>query len=906
MESLESASRICHPAFNSGYILNRVQNDNLMGYTYSMSKKFLIIDSFALIFRAYYAYPDSLTDKEGNPINAAYGFTSLLLDTLIKFKPEYVVAVFDPQTPIIRQSEYVLYKANRKETDPELKAQIPKVKEILEAFDIPVLRVDGYEADDVIGTLVENHKKDDLDKILVTGDQDIFQLIDDRTQVYLAGRRFSESKLFDADGVFEKLGITPGQVPHYKGLAGDSSDNIPGVKGIGAKSAVDLIQKFGTIENVYNNIEEVATRQKNKLAENYDMAIKSLSLATIERNVPLSFKIEQAAIETIPFGEVTELFEELRFKSLQKKLSTLKDELGLEEEIGLFASVDEQAPKSSIEVKNLDLAKLKSAKTIFILGVNSEEGHFKKGEKLSKILITLEGSEDVFEATNIDEFKKSIDWKNVKVVSVNIKDLAEELGADGLLISDYQDLGFAVRILSQGVNGYDVEAVLEHSGVRFTDDLAAAVSEFGQIFDALTKQFEQEKKMFNVYRMELKIIPVILEMERRGIILDVQKVEEFEEEFALKKNEIELEIFGLVGHEFNINSPKQVGEVLFGERDLPGGKKTKTGAYSTNEKVLSKLKGVDPVVEQILNYREIDKILSTYLKALPRYVKDDGRIHGTFDQMGAVSGRFSSKDPNLQNIPTGETAGINMRSSFISDKDSEFIAFDYSQQELRILAALSDEETLIQAFNDNLDIHSVTAAGLFGKDVGAVSPEERSFGKTLNFSIVYGISAFGLSERLNIGRAEASDLIDRFYERYPGIKGYFETQRQNLVAKGFAETVMGRRRSADPLRVANRFAKQAIERELLNFAIQGSAADLMKMAMVMMEPELKSLKASLLLQIHDEFLFEFYGNATEKTEFIEKVKSIMENVVDIGVGYRVDVKAGQNWGEMAELPLNNG
>ncbi len=882
----------------------------------NMSKKentLLIIDSFALIFRAYYAYPPTLTNSQGEPTNAIFGFTTLMLDVIKKFKPSHIVAVFDSQAPVIRQTEFVLYKANRKETDNELLIQIPRVREVIETFGIPVLSVDGYEADDIIATIDKRHSGKWAQTIIVTGDQDLFQLVDEDTFVYLAGRKFSESKLYMHEDVVAKLGIQPNQVPDYKGLAGDASDNIPGVQGIGKKSAEQLIQQFGSIENVYENLDKVSSRQMNCLVNNYEIAIKSKQLATVEADVPISFDFSLADFKSVDLNSVYNVLNQLDFKSLVKKVDQIVDELGLRENIGLF-DMNQDSNYSDAAYEDFDLDKLKDAEKIFLF---AKYKHLDKSPlhwDFETVEFTLDGSV-IYKVRSQDlkDFWSVIIDKQILVNTFGAKEVIHSLLNNNLAeLSDldtiFNDLGFASFIYGGGMIKFELKSALEYLKIDHKNELLGLF----ELSNLLAVEFKKDSKLLDVFLLEQSILPTVVKMERTGIILSKQTIAKFENELSIIKENIQQEIYKDVGHEFNINSPRQVGEVLFNEKKLAGGKKTKGGALSTNEQVLRKLVGVDPTVEKILEYREVDKLLSTYIKTLPDYVDSDGRIHSVFDQFGAVSGRFSSKNPNLQNIPAVPSFGIHTRNAFEAEKGSIFVGFDYSQQELRILSALSQEPEMINSFNNSKDIHKLTASELFNVDFDSVTPEQRDVGKTINFSIVYGISAFGLSERMQIDRDLASEFIHKYYRKYPGIKSYFEEQKKKIFQSGASETVLGRKRVVDFSRLSNRFAREAVERELLNFTMQGTAADIMKQAMGNIATIIEKYPAKLLLQIHDEFVFEYQPNeavanlselANSKLfiEFAKDIKDCMNRVVDLGVKYDVSIKVGKTWGQMEKL-----
>ncbi len=867
-------------------------------------ENFVIIDSFALIFRAYYAYPPTLSTKDGQLTNAVYGFSTLLLEVLKKFEPDYLVAVYDSASPTIRSTEFATYKANRKEQEPDLISQIHLVRKLIESFEIPVLNVEGYEADDIIATLCNTYREHDIQNIVVTGDQDLFQLINDKTSVYLAGRTFSKSKLYDRDGVIEKLMVTPEQIPDYKGLCGDPSDNIPGVAGIGSKSSVDLLSKYKTIENLYEHIEEVENKYKNKLMNNYEIAIKSKQLATVVHDVPLSFDLKKAEFKAFPVAKVLETMDGFEFKSIKKRIEELAEKmvfLNEEENLDLFSSVPIE---DTIKEKKIEINDLKKGDLFIAFDLKNPDVSPIKYE-IEKIFIS-DGGEVAYTISNkdIEELIKKIIKDEIRLIGINLKDFFHAVINKGIKLDfskvKFEDLGFCTAILSLGEIGHSISDLSKFTGIEFGSSIISLVVNLSKTHEKCKEKFNEDKKLFEVYELEKEVLGVVIEMEQEGIRFDSDRCSEALEILQKGREEIQKKIYSYSDYEFNINSPKQVGEVLFDKLGLPQQRKTKGGAFSTNEKALRSIIEAHPIVQEILNYREVDKLLSTYIKALPEYVDSDGKIHATFDQLGAVSGRFSSKDPNMQNIPASTAFDVNIRDLFIADKDSIFLAFDYSQQELRILAALANEELMIESFNKGEDIHAITAANLFGKDISEVTKAERATGKTINFSVIYGVSSFGLSENLKIGRAEAQALINNYYQKYKKISEYFEKKRDEVHLKKFGETILGRKR-VNPMKNSSQwFIKNAVERELLNFAVQGSAADLMKLAMVEINKIIKKYPAKLLLQIHDEFLFEFNEPKNQKLldEFKKEIIQSMEGVKNIGVSYKVDVKSGTVWGKM--------
>lgn len=867
-------------------------------------KTLMIIDSYALIYRAYYAFPPTLATPDGELVNAVFGFNSLMLDVINKFLPTNVIAVMDSGEPIERQTAFTQYKANRNPADEIMTQQLPRIEEVLQIFGIPTYKINGVEADDIIAT-IDNQFAQTFDKtIIVTGDQDIFQLVDDDTFVYLAGRRFSESKLFDASMVFEKLGIAPVQIPDYKSLAGDASDNIPGVKGVGPKTACDLISKYSTLEGIYENIAEVPGKVQTTLVENQEIAYLSKSLATVNKEIPLSIKIEDSEFENINVEKVREVFNRLQFKSLIPKLERLAKHYGTAHlSYSLFEGSDEPSEEKIVEVLKWDGNPINKDEALLLADFKSIEKdplnwsfdkiYFQDGEKI--YFVEQADVKDFFTKSSINRIV-SFDTKRWmhSIINQSIETKVE-----------FFDLGIAGVILSGGRSTYSINSVLNFFGMNYKDDYFSNIKYLDELYNNIKEQFTNEKKLEFLYDIEFKVLKVVIGMERNGIKADKEFFTKLEAELQKDKESLQQEIYKNAGHEFNIGSPKQVGEILFVEKSLPALKKTKGGSFSTDERSLRDLIGVDPIIENILKYRELDKILTTYVKALPLYINDSTkRIHSIFDQLGAISGRFASKNPNLQNIPKGEVLGTNIRDGFISEEDSYFISFDYSQQELRILAALSGEDVMIDSFNNEKDIHRITATEIFNITDDEVDSAKRDQGKTINFSIIYGISAFGLSDRMKIPREQATLFINRYFEKYTKVRGFMDAVLEEAKKNGYVETVLGRRRYSNTINSSNRNLRQAAEREMFNLVIQGTAADIMKLCMDSFAEITKKYSANLLLQIHDEFLFEVKTSdpkSEQVANFVKEIKEVMVNVYDLGVKYKVEASIGKRWGKMERI-----
>jgi len=872
-------------------------------------KTLLIIDSHALIYRAYFAFPPSLTTSTGEPVNAVYGYTSLVLDVLMKFKPTNVIAVMDSKGATAREADYSFYKSNRDSADDMMTSQIPRIEEMLKIFQIPLLKIDGIEADDIISTIDHAYSGKWAKTIVVTGDQDLFQLVDDDTNVYLAGRKFSESRLFEAKDVIEKLGIRPDQVPDYKSIAGDASDNIPGVKGIGPKGAIELISEFGTLENIYENIDKVKDRYKAKLVENQELAYLSKGLATVKRDIPVVFDLELSKFTGLDLARVKKMFDDLQFKSLLSKLEKFAKiyEVTDEQIVGeLSPSFFDVAPE--VESINWTENEIKG-NNVFMLGEYENINESPLLWNLTNIYFATETSEIVFKVspTQLKVFLEKLKGKDI--LTYDLKKLIHttknlKIDAD---FSSFKDAGIYAVILSGGKSSYGLSQVMHYLGGEYMADILKDIVALKTLSENIKEKLDSSLKLLQVIELEHRVLPIVCRMEMNGIKLDSQILGNYVSTFETLKESVRLAIYKDAGHEFNINSPKQVGEILFVEKSLTGGRKTKTGGYSTDERSLTYLLGVDPIIEHILEYRELDKILSTYLKPLPEYIDTNTyRVHGIFDQLGAISGRFSSKNPNLQNIPKGLVRDINIRDAFVAEEGNTLISFDYSQQELRILAAMSGEQVMIDSFNSNSDVHKLTASEIFGKDINSVTPAERDQGKTINFSIIYGISSFGLSDRMKIPREMASLFINRYFEKYSSVKSFMDRVLDEAKVTGFTETALGRRRYSDMIKSNNRNLKAAAERELFNFIIQGSAADIMKISMGNLSDILSEFDAKLLLQIHDEFLFEIKGSSKDDkniAEFVKKVYDVMCNPFDLGVAYKVEIALGKRWGSLEKISI---
>lgn len=744
-------------------------------------KTIVLVDSHALIHRAFHALP-SLTTKKGERVNAVYGFVTILLKVLKELKPDYLVATFDLPGPTFRHKEFEAYKATRVKAPDELYQQIGRVKEILKAFDIPIFEKAGYEADDIIGSLVQKvkNKKSKVKSIIVTGDLDTLQLVDDKVNVYTLKKGIGDTIVYDEKAVEKRYGLKPEQMPDFKGLKGDPSDNIPGVPGIGEKTAMELLKEFGTIENLYERLEKSPGQIKNKktadkLLENKDQAFFSKYLATIKKDIALKFNWERVKFKQYDIKKVSELFGELEFFSLINRLPKLDD------------------------IRKEDIKAVKSVKS-------QEPGILEKIEQ------------------------------------------AKQAG-----------------ILSE-----------------------------------------------KIYELENKLVPVIEQMQKDGIGLNLNKLEKLNQEFSKKLSDLEKKIYKLAGETFNINSPQQLSTVLFSKLKLEvkGLKKTPGKVISTAAPELIKLKGQHPVIDLIIEYRELAKLKSTYTESLPKLVDlDDGRLHTQFDQLGTATGRLSSKNPNLQNIPIKTELGNEIRKAFVAGKGFLFLSSDYSQLELRIVASLAEDKKMIDILKAGWDIHSATASEVFEVPLEKVTPKMRKSAKALNFGVIYGMSVHGFAQAAGIEYEKAKIFIKKYFEEFKGVADYIEKIKKSVSQKGFAETLFGRKRFLPEINSSAWDLRAAAERAAINFPVQGTAADLVKMAMVQIANRLsliangkeaghkpQSIRHKLLLQVHDELLFEV--PEYEIGTIAPQIKKIMENVYELAAPLKVEIEIGLNWGEL--------
>ena len=914
----------------------------------SQPKKLFLLDAMALIYRAYFAMSrNPQINSKGLNTSAVLGFANTLLEILKNEKPTHLGVAFDTMAPTQRHEDFAAYKANREKMPEDLALAIPYVKELLDALNIPVLFVDGYEADDVIGTLAKEAEKKGFVTYMMTPDKDFGQLVSENIYMYKPARNGKSAEKWGPKEVCERYGIErPEQFIDILGLWGDAVDNIPGVPGIGEKTAAKLIAQFGSIENLLENTHQLKGKLRENLEKFADQAVISKQLATILVDVPLPFEPEKLKMGEPDRQLLKKLFEELEFRTFAKRFFTwlsLHQPEGEYAQGELFTESEEDEVKSigstshtyhlvdtSEKIKALakDLRKQPSfcfdTETTGLDPNNAELVGISFAWKAHEAwYVPL--SENYHQATQqIAVFKNVLEDEQIEKTGQNIKfDISilrwydivvkgkffDTMIAHYLLEPDqrhnmdalaetylhYKPVPIENLIGKKGKNQRSMRTVALEEIKEYAAEDADITLQLREVFEPKLKETGTEKLF---YETEMPLVPVLAAMEAEGVKLDTETLATFGEELAVEIAGMEKEIYEMAGTEFNIASPKQLGEVLFERLNLSSKpKKTKTGQYSTGEDVLTKLAYRHPIVEKILEYRSLTKLKSTYVDSLPKLVKErDGRIHTSYNQAVAATGRLSSNNPNLQNIPIRTARGREIRKAFIPrNKEYVLLSADYSQIELRIIAHLSKDEAMMDAFRNGLDVHTATASRVYGVPVEQVSKDMRRHAKTVNFGIIYGISAFGLSERLKIPRREAAEIIRSYFEKYPGIHQYMEKTIEFAREHGYVETILGRRRYLNDIRSANGVVRAYAERNAINAPIQGSSADMIKIAMIRIfnEMQQRNMKSKMILQVHDELVFDTHKEEVEELKLL--VDDKMKNALILDVPVVVDISTGNNW-----------
>ena len=896
-----------------------------------MMKKLFLLDAYALIYRAYFALnKNPRVNSKGLNTSAIMGFLNTLYEVLKNENPTHIGVAFDLGEPIRRTENFAEYKANREETPPDIKISVPYIKEIIKGFNIPIFEKAGYEADDIIGTLSKKAENEGFTTYMMTPDKDFGQLVSDNIFIYKPAKGGEPAKVLGVKEVCEKFGISrPEQVIDILGLWGDASDNIPGIPGIGEKTASKLIAEYDSVENVIANADKLKGKMRENVINNAHKGIMSKQLATIDINVPIDFDEELLKVKEPNYQYLQELCEELEFRTFMtrflkstsqrvaettsrdasmtpiqsKNIDTSKQinktpshrvtESKVNNQLDLFGSFDEpqEVVENKIETIVIDDEKKLSELVDILKKVDSYVLHVDETE-----LVISPNLHDVYKLLIADSqrliaFKEIFSDENKTLIGHNVKSLITFLAKHGIELKN--------KLWDVMIAHYLIEPELNHS-LDYLRDIYTTNN--GNIVWQLYDKFKSlliENNLENLfYNIEMPLVRVLSKMESNGVKIDIEGLKQISDEQAKEIKEIENKIYEIAGTTFNIGSPKQLGEILFEKLGIKApAKKTKTGQYPTGEEILQKIINESPIVQLILDYRSLTKLKSTYVDALPSLVdKNDGLIHTSFNQAVTATGRLSSNNPNLQNIPVRTDKGREIRKAFVPrDENHILMAADYSQIELRIIAHLSGDQAMQNAFRESLDIHADTASRVYNVAIEDVTPEMRRNAKAVNFGIIYGMSAFGLAERLKISRSEASQIIKSYFKEYVGIQSYIDSQVNFAKDNGFVETMLGRRRYLRDINSGNSVVRNFAERNAINAPIQGSSADMIKIAMIEIDKAMtaRNMKSKMILQVHDELVFDV---CKEELEIIQEiVRDKMLNALPLSIPIEVNLNTGENW-----------
>ncbi len=896
-------------------------------------KKFIIIDGNALLHRAWHALPP-LTTKSGILINAAYGFTSILLKIISEHKPDYICSTFDLKAPTFRHEKYKAYKAQRVKQADELYEQIPIIKEVLNAFTIPVYEKSGFEADDVIGTIANKLRNEkDIEAFILTGDLDTLQLVDETTKILTFRKGINDVVIYDIDAIKERYDLLPSQMIDYKALRGDPSDNIPGVKGVGEKTAISLIKEFGSLDELYKKLDKSDLKEnlKEKLRSEKENAYMSQDLSIIEQNVEMNFNLEKCRWDYLENKKANEdifdVFQKYEFRSLiakipkpeiDKKIDPLLRETKKatrDHEYKLINNVSDFNIfyKELIKHNEICIDTETTAINVFdakLLGISF---CFKEGEAyyVNAKREFLEKLKPVLKKTKIIGHNIKYDYKILRLAGFEMDNVYFDTLVSAYLLSQ-TDRSLKLDDLAYSELGYRMQAIEELIGKKGKGQLSMQDVNLEKISyysceDAdytfrLYKKYKNEltkEKFSDLFdRVEMPLVKVLSEMELTGIEIDVDFLKEFGKNLKNKINTLTKKIYKCCDYEFNINSPLQLKEVLFDKLSIStkGLKKGKTG-FSTAAPELLKMQGIHPVIDMIIEYRELSKLQSTYVESLISQVDKDNRIHTSFNQAVTATGRLSSSDPNLQNIPIRTELGREIRRAFVARRGYRLISADYSQIELRVVASLSNDEKMIKSFNMGEDIHARTAAEIFNKQLEEVTKSERRKAKEVNFGVIYGLGARGLAQRTKMNHAQAKEFIEKYFDLYKNVKRYLDKTKEFAHKNMYVQTLFGRKRYIAEINSGVQMIQAAAERVAINMPVQGTAADLMKMAMIRIDRELPKISqdAKMLLQVHDEVVLEVPSGDVDKVS--GKIKEIMEDIFKLKVPIKVEVSCAKNWAE---------
>ena len=887
-----------------------------------MGKRLVIIDGNSLINRAYYAMQRPMITKKGVYTQGIFGFMNMLYKILDDHKPQYMAVAWDRKAPTFRHEAYEDYKAGRKKMPPELAMELPIMKDILDAMSIRNLEIDGFEADDIIGTVARTAEREGLEPLIITGDKDALQLATETTNILITKRGISEFELYDKEKMLERYELTPEQFIELKGLMGDSSDNIPGIPGVGEKTGIKLLKQFGNIQNLLVHTDEIKGKKlREKVEENAQLAVMSRKLAEICTEVPIDFDVEDLKIEEPDYGRIVDLFTELEFNTFLKRLNAGGIDLGLNDD--LEPEYEQIRISDPEELVLLDAVENGSSVVIRIFG-NNDHVAAPKNEGAALICGGRYYYVDLRNAGTEAGFIDFLNRKKLRFVGHDLIMAYYPLMMKGLreietefdtqvaqYVLDPSRSDYSLKILALEVLHKDIQSEKDFLKNNAQTDLlgsdADAYMEYGlewcrtvHVLSGRQREMLEKKELETLCReIEFPLIEVLSAMEMNGVDTDAAVLDSAGADLSVEISGIESEIYELAGETFNINSPVQLGKILFDKMGLPAGKKTKTG-YSTSADILEKIRDRNPIVDLVLKYRTFTKLRSTYIEGMKPLISPEGKIHAHFQQTVAATGRLSCTEPNLQNIPVRQEIGRRLRKAFVAGEGHVLIGADYSQIELRILAQLSGDENLISSFNNGEDIHRSTAARVFDLDSDEVTPLDRSRAKAVNFGIIYGMSGFGLSENIHVSRKEAEHYISEYFAAHPRVRAYMDECIRECREKGYSSTVFGRKRYIHEISSSNYMTRQLGERLAMNSPIQGTAADIIKIAMNKVYNELKdrNMKSKLILQIHDELII--CADEGEIGEVSELLKRNMESAADFDVELLCDMKTGSSWFDLKD------
>jgi DNA polymerase-1 len=845
---------------------------------------YIIVDGYSLAFRAFYG-TQFLSTSDGRPTNALFGLANMLLSLLSSEEPYGIVVAFDAPGKTFRHAEFPEYKAQRKEADPALKEQLPATRDLVAALGIPTAELVGFEADDLVGTIAKKVSAQGMRALVVTGDMDQVQLVDDSTTVRMTVRGITDVKDYTPESVKERFGFGPELLPDYKALRGDPSDNIPGVAGVGDKIATALIQRFGRVEEILTHLAEVEPRVRAKIEAEPEVLALGKRLTTIVTDAPFDFEPKRYKVDSETIQQAKRLFESLEFRTLQRRLDAVLPKFAAEP-LGPPAEVREPLATRTAPATSPGEPRMRFGDAEAVALAVGEEG------------VALCAGDDALLVPR--DMHGALAW-------LSGEEAPELLVHDGraqaqLLLGlgvQHPQFGFdtqlAAYVLQPGRGSYELAACArEHLGLDLGRDAGSAAAAVWALRGPMTDRLSAEGTWRCYDEIDLPLLPILLEMERTGIAVDAGYLAEFSARLAGQIDALASDVYGLAGERFNIGSPKQLGTVLFEKLGLPAGKKTKTG-YSTSVDVLAGLAHEHEIVAKVLSWRELTKLRSTYADALPGMAGDDGRIHTTFQQTVTATGRLSSTDPNLQNIPVKTQLGREIRRAFVAPPGSVLLSLDYSQIELRVLAHMCEDPGLVGAFEAGLDIHAATAHSLFGVPTEEVSSDQRRVAKMVNYAVLYGMSDFGLSQALGTSVGEAHEIIDAYFRQFPSVRAFTDAIIEEARTKGHTTTISGRRRYFPDIHSANRQVRMGAERAAINAPIQGSAADVIKIAMVNLHKTGLPTGVRMLLQVHDELVFEC---DEAQAGVAPKIAEMMSSAAELRVPLVVDTKAGPNWRDM--------